>query len=381
MCYPTIVRRRKIRKICCRASQPSIMFSYKPQVDDAMDEDTVSLPHQQSFSSLKTDSDYIYQVHTPSFHMPLYASQTLKSPSLKHKTSLHSLTSTKHLKDGSGHNYDSSDTLYRSSSGIKNLTTHLSTGKGTSDLRNYPLTKSDNFIHTKNSSPEIKFYHTYWKSRSTSQFKYGGPSSVSNPLLPPSTASNFLYKPGTNDSNTNLFSLTRKGSLEYEQKTYLKENVQPRRSLEIPPLENTLQSILDKSASETVMKDDAFTQDVLTKDSSVEQGLKNTEEKNNFRQYADTAMSEMDVEDTMSDATDTSSAAQQLLLAPTTLKTEDSFRKRKRKNGKNTEASGLSDHLLSLTISSSRKSESNVEADPNISPSHHTKPYTQTDSL
>ncbi|XP_012258761.2 transmembrane protein adipocyte-associated 1 homolog isoform X2 [Athalia rosae] len=42
-------------------SQPSIMFSYKAQVDDAMDEDTVSLPHQQSFSSLRTDSDYIYQ--------------------------------------------------------------------------------------------------------------------------------------------------------------------------------------------------------------------------------------------------------------------------------------------------------------------------------
>uniref|UniRef100_A0A1B6MMG5 Transmembrane protein adipocyte-associated 1 homolog n=1 Tax=Graphocephala atropunctata TaxID=36148 RepID=A0A1B6MMG5_9HEMI len=42
-------------------SQPSIMFSYKAQVDDTMEDDTVSLPHQQSFSSLKTDSDYIYQ--------------------------------------------------------------------------------------------------------------------------------------------------------------------------------------------------------------------------------------------------------------------------------------------------------------------------------
>lgn len=38
------------------------MFSYKAQVDDHMEDDTVSLPHQQSFSSLKTDSDYIYQV-------------------------------------------------------------------------------------------------------------------------------------------------------------------------------------------------------------------------------------------------------------------------------------------------------------------------------
>ncbi|XP_025200702.1 transmembrane protein adipocyte-associated 1 homolog [Melanaphis sacchari] len=42
-------------------SQSSIMFSYKAQNDDRVDEDTVSLPHQPSFSSLKTDSDYIYQ--------------------------------------------------------------------------------------------------------------------------------------------------------------------------------------------------------------------------------------------------------------------------------------------------------------------------------
>lgn len=51
------------------------MFSYKAQVDDAMEEDTVSLPHQQSFSSLKTDSDYIYQVHSPCFYAPLFHSQ------------------------------------------------------------------------------------------------------------------------------------------------------------------------------------------------------------------------------------------------------------------------------------------------------------------
>lgn len=38
------------------------MFSYKAQMDEPMDDDQVSLPHQQSFSSLKTDSDYIYQV-------------------------------------------------------------------------------------------------------------------------------------------------------------------------------------------------------------------------------------------------------------------------------------------------------------------------------
>uniref|UniRef100_A0A8D8TLX4 Transmembrane protein adipocyte-associated 1 homolog n=1 Tax=Cacopsylla melanoneura TaxID=428564 RepID=A0A8D8TLX4_9HEMI len=41
-------------------SQPGISFSYN---EHQADEDSVSLPHQQSFSSLKTDSDFIYQ-HT-----------------------------------------------------------------------------------------------------------------------------------------------------------------------------------------------------------------------------------------------------------------------------------------------------------------------------
>lgn len=53
--------------ICYSISQPSIMFSYKAQVDDNVEDDTVSLPHQQSFSSLKTDSDYIYQVSVSTF--------------------------------------------------------------------------------------------------------------------------------------------------------------------------------------------------------------------------------------------------------------------------------------------------------------------------
>ncbi|KAL0278163.1 UNVERIFIED_CONTAM: hypothetical protein PYX00_000064 [Menopon gallinae] len=69
-------------------SQPSIMFSYKAQIDDAMEDDNVSLPHQQSFSSLKTDSDYIYQSNSvyDSTHFdnqppanPLYAA-SLQSP-------------------------------------------------------------------------------------------------------------------------------------------------------------------------------------------------------------------------------------------------------------------------------------------------------------
>lgn len=42
-------------------SQPGILFSYKAQTDEVNEEDNVSLPHQLSCSSLKTDSDYIYQ--------------------------------------------------------------------------------------------------------------------------------------------------------------------------------------------------------------------------------------------------------------------------------------------------------------------------------
>ena len=51
-------------------------------MDDAMDEDTVSLPHQQSFSSLKSDSDYTYQVnYTPYLYQPPLLNSGL--PSLK----------------------------------------------------------------------------------------------------------------------------------------------------------------------------------------------------------------------------------------------------------------------------------------------------------
>lgn len=68
-------------------SQPSIMFSYKAQVDDVVEDDTVSLPHQLSCSSLKTDSDYIYQnnslydsTHFDSANInPLYT-HSLQSP-------------------------------------------------------------------------------------------------------------------------------------------------------------------------------------------------------------------------------------------------------------------------------------------------------------
>lgn len=75
--------------IIFRVTQPILQFSYKPQVDDTLEDDNVSLPHQQSFSSLKTDSDYIYQnpnaYDSTQFHIgatpvnPLYTA-SLQSP-------------------------------------------------------------------------------------------------------------------------------------------------------------------------------------------------------------------------------------------------------------------------------------------------------------
>ncbi|XP_017795724.1 PREDICTED: uncharacterized protein LOC108577131 [Habropoda laboriosa] len=357
-------------------SQPSIMFSYKAQVDDAMDEDTVSLPHQQSFSSLKTDSDYIYQVHTPSSYMPLYDSQLLKTSfRLKHKTSLHSLTSMKDSKSGSGHTYDFPTVLYRSTSGIKSSIRRLSAEKSVSDFKNYPLTKSDNFIDSKNSSPDLRFPNKTWKSKSTSQFKYGGPSSVSNLFFSPNTASNFLYKPGANDSNSNLFSLTRKSSLEYARK---RSEANMSQFFEIPPLENTLQSILDSSINESEMKHSISAHEPLMKETTVALVLESIEKKETspLMQYTDTEMSEIDVEDVLADTTDVSNATQQLLKY--TMTRNELYKKRKKKDTQKKESSGLSAYLLST--SGARKAEKN-EADPNLSPSHHTKSYTQTESL
>lgn len=374
---------KRDKKFCYRVSQPSIMFSYKAQVDDAMDEDTVSLPHQQSFSSLKTDSDYIYQVHTPSIHMPLYDSQALKSSPSKHKTSLHSLTSTKDSKNGSGHTYETPTALYQSTSGIKSFTRRLSAEKSSSDFKNYPLTKSDNFIDYKKSALDLKFTHNAWKSSSTSQFKYGGPSSVSN-LFSPNTASSFLYKPGSNDSNTNLFSLTTKNSLIHERKR--SEGNVPSQFFDIPPLENTLQSILDNSTNGSnemrysTSNEEAFVKDIIA------QASHNTEKKESScsKQYTDTEMSEIDVEDT-SDSTDAlQHVTQQLLSKPVSSTSEEMLRKQKKKDAKKKESGGLSEYLLSLTsptvnVQSNEKSTSN-EVDPSPSPSD-TKFYTQTESL
>ncbi|XP_033339986.2 uncharacterized protein LOC117228377 isoform X1 [Megalopta genalis] len=374
-------------------SQPSIMFSYKAQVDDAMDEDTVSLPHQQSFSSLKTDSDYIYQVHTPSIHMPLYDSQILKSSSSKHKTSFHSLASPGDSKTASGNAYDSSTALYRSTSGIKNFPRRLSTDKTGADLKNLPLTRSDNFIDSKKSTPDLRFPSTAWKSSSISQIKYGGPSSVSNLLFPQSTASNFLYKPKANDSNTNLYSFTRKGSLESGKKGSEGNVAQ---LFEIPPLENTLQSILDSGHYDPKITD-TLTQESVdlaqTSEASVGENKSSA-----AGQLTDTEASKIDTEETLDsseetidsaeetfdsaeetfDSADVSSASQ-LLLSKHMLSSEDAFGTRKR-DSKKKESGGLNDYLLSLTMSNSHKSSRDSETNPNPSPSDQ-KTYIQTELL
>ncbi|XP_043515597.1 transmembrane protein adipocyte-associated 1 homolog isoform X1 [Frieseomelitta varia] len=361
-------------------SQPSIMFSYKAQVDDAMDEDTVSLPHQQSFSSLKTDSDYIYQVHTPSIHMPLYGSQAFKPPS-KHKSSSHSLASTKDSKTGSGHIYDSPVALYRSTSGIKSFSRRLSAEKSPSSLKKYPLTKSDNFIDSKNSSLDLKLTHHTWKSKSASQFKYGGPSSVSNLLFSPNTASSFLYKSGANDSNTNLFSLARKGSLMHERKR--SEGNVSSQFFEIPPLENTLQSILDSSTNDgSEVKRSTSSRESSRKDNTAARDSQNIEKKESSRlmQQTDAAVSEIDVGDT-SDSIDASTVRQQLLSKPASSTSEEAYEKRKKKDTKKKESGGLSDYLLSLAVSIDEKEEKDTEVDPSPFPSRHVKSYTQTESL
>ncbi|XP_035717470.1 transmembrane protein adipocyte-associated 1 homolog isoform X2 [Vespa mandarinia] len=188
-------------------SQPSIMFSYKAQVDDAMDEDTVSLPHQQSFSSLKTDSDYIYQVHTPSIHMPLYDPQA--SSTAMHRTSLYSLTSAKDSKYNTINPYESQVTLHRSF-GIKNFARRFSAEKSIDDFAHYPLTKSDSVNHIQKGSLDIKFYNPMLKNDLSYKIKLGTAKSVSNLISSANTASNFIYNPRTNSSNSNLFFPTKK---------------------------------------------------------------------------------------------------------------------------------------------------------------------------
>lgn len=365
------------------------MFSYKAQVDDAMDEDTVSLPHQQSFSSLKTDSDYIYQVHTPSIHMPLYDSQASKSFISKQRASLYSLTSPKDPKSSDANPYNSQVTLYRSTSGVRSLGRRLSAEKGTSEFTNHPLIKSD----SQKSSPDLRFSGPSWKAVSVSHIKYGGPSSVSNLLLSTDTASNFLYKPKANDSNVNLFPQTRKSSLESILDKTTSDHAVERVSrgrcgsgpAEAPPaLENTLQSILDSGTRGIDTQDpqvsplEASDTDALVKVSAADAPSRLAI----TRRY-DAKFPEVRSGNTSPDVpADASNVTQRLLPRSTSFCTVDTHRKN-RNDSKGRESGGLNDYLLSVTSPKFQKryGKNETSRDPESSHGHHPDSYAQTESL
>ncbi|XP_018308829.1 transmembrane protein adipocyte-associated 1 homolog [Mycetomoellerius zeteki] len=359
-------------------SQPSIMFSYKAQVDDAMDEDTVSLPHQQSFSSLKTDSDYIYQVHTPSIHIPLYDSYASKSS--RPRASLYSLTSAKDPKHNDLSTFDSPVKSYRSTSGIRSFGRDSSIEKDVSEVE-YPLTKSTTI---QKSVPDLRLSSPIRKAVPDT---YDDPSSVSHLFLSTDTASNFFYKPNTIDSNINLFSQTRKSSLEsispktiidhvtaVENLSYGYDSFSEIQISQGPALENTLQSILESGTheieTEVPKKSRLKTTDTdnLVKDGTASAGS---------RCLTTRISSEMfKPSDDMSPNLSDSNVTQQLLPRATSF-TTGAHRKSKN-DSKEREPGGLSDYLLSITSPKFVKHKRS-EAHPN--PSADSDFYTQTESL
>lgn len=356
------------------------MFSYKAQVDDAMDEDTVSLPHQQSFSSLKTDSDYIYQVHTPSIHIPLYDSQASKSS--RPGTSLYSLTSAKDPQNNDSSTFGSPVKPYRSTSGIRSFGRDSSTEKSISEVANYSLTRS---AAIQKSVPDLRLSSPIQK---VVPVKYGSPSSVSNLLLSTDTASNFFYKPNAIDSNINLFSQTRKGSLEsilhkIDHAAAI-ENISRGHdsSSEIsqaPALENTLQSILESGTREIGTEDPQESRlEATDTDNLVEDGAASASP-SHLTTRIDVEIFKSCSDDMFPDLSDTSNVTQQLLPRATSFCTTDAHRKSKN-DSRGEESSGLSDYLLSITSPKFVKhKKSEAQQGPNPSPDSDF--YTQTESL
>ncbi|XP_018394501.1 PREDICTED: transmembrane protein adipocyte-associated 1 homolog [Cyphomyrmex costatus] len=330
-------------------SQPSIMFSYKAQVDDAMDEDTVSLPHQQSFSSLKTDSDYIYQVHTPSIHIPLYDSRASKSS--RPTASLYSLRSAKDLKNNDSSTFGSPVKSYRSTSGIRSFGRDSSIEKGVSEVDEYPLTKS---TAIQKSVPDLRFSSPI---RKATPVTYDDPSSVSHLLLPTDTASNFFYKPNAIDSNINLFSQTRKSSLESISPKTIIDHVTAAENLSCgydssseisqgPALENTLQSILESGTDEieTVVPQKSRLKTTDT-DHLIEDGTASADPRRSTTRI-NTEIFKTYSNDMSPDLSD-SNVTQQLLSRATSLTA--SAHKKSKNDSKEREPGGLSDYLLSIT--------------------------------
>ncbi|XP_011694347.1 PREDICTED: uncharacterized protein LOC105453826 isoform X1 [Wasmannia auropunctata] len=358
-------------------SQPSIMFSYKAQVDDAMDEDTVSLPHQQSFSSLKTDSDYIYQVHTPSIHIPLYDSQASKST--RPGASLYSLTSAKN-NDSSA--FGSPVKPCRSTSGVRSFGRAPSAERGVSEVADYPLTKS---TAIRNSVPDLRLSSPIRKPVAT--VAYGGPGSVSNLLLSTDTASNFFYKPNAIDSNINLFSQTRKSLDSLSHKTTVDHAAAVENasrgydsSSELlsqgPALKNTLQSILESGTRETDTEDPRESRLKTDADNLFAEDDAAGADPGRLTTIG-TEIFETRSGDVSPDLSDTSNVTQQLLPRATTSFTSGAYRKSK-SDSKDGEPGGLSDYLLSIT---SPKFAKHRRSDTRPDPSPDSDLYAQTESL
>lgn len=246
------------------------MFSYKAQVDDAMEEDTVSLPHQQSFSSLKTDSDYIYQVHVPSFHMPFHESPITKIPPtlVKQTSSLYSLTS-RRTGDPNTSRYSSQIRLYGTSpSGKRFSVKRLIAQQSTPDLGKYTLTNSGTLGDSQQKVTSSQLDTPSWKTRSVSLIGQAGD-------LAQTSQSHFAYRPKiSTDSATQFLSESSKSSLDSESlrikikksnkslenknEKFVKTKSHEKSSSS--PLESSLQSLLSGESHE-MKQTDSITKD------------------------------------------------------------------------------------------------------------------------
>lgn len=321
------------------------MFSYKAQVDDAMDEDTVSLPHQQSFSSLKTDSDYIYQVHTPSIYIPLYDAQ---APISKPRASTSSLTPTKRLKTSNVEIHDSQVT-YRSAPDIRNLARPPSTNKMTLEFANYSSTNSS--FNSSTNLLDLKDCNK--KAVSISHIKYGSPDTISNLLFSTDTASNLLYNPKENYNSLNLFTQMRKNLDKPIEAIAIEKISRDSKYFEntselhkAPALENTLQSILDNETY-TIDKEQPQENPLTHIDALVKTTANNSPIITNLShltKYSPTELSQTGLDDTSLN-TEILNITPELL--PNSFRTV--VRVRNRNDSKEEESGGLNDYLLSVT--------------------------------
>ena len=250
------------------------MFSYKAQVDDAMEEDTVSLPHQQSFSSLKTDSDYIYQVHVPSFHLPFHDSQIARASSAaKQTSSLYSLTPRKDLKSANTSRYSSQVTLYGTSPGAKSK--RLMARQSNPDFGKYTLLSSGTLGGPQKSAPNLNLEVPSWKTRSVSLIRPGdgGLSSI----LSPTSHSHFAYRSRFTESATHFLSESSKSSLESEPSTVKEQSSKSipedkeeakssvtKSSEKSSPLESSLQNLLSGKTHELKRKIDPVNKEAIS---------------------------------------------------------------------------------------------------------------------